>query len=333
MQRAVVLIAIVCGCGSATPSNEPADGDLTESATLDSALADSALIDSAVVDTSLLDSAPGDGALEADATACGCTSYTDPVSAGTIANAALNEISGLAASKRNPGVIWTHNDSGDTARLFAIDVKGSFLGEVTVTGATAVDWEDIAVGSCTAGTCIYVGDFGDNAMARDNDALYRIVEPKLDGKPFAKQTVSAEKIPFAYPDGKWNAEALLIHPITGEIVIVTKGLSPGIYRFPAALTADLKVTLTKVGVPAGLDGVVTGGDVSPCGDRALLRTYASLFEYRIGGDLSTGLATMPSKVAVGKEAQGEAVTYRLDGRGYFTASEGSNVALFATDCR
>lgn len=337
MHRAAVLVAlaIVCGCGSATPSNEPADSDLTETATLDSLVADTAVpdsLDSAVVDTSVLDSAPSDSALEADVAACGCESYTDPVSAGTIANAALNEISGLAASKRNPGILWTHNDSGDTARLFAIDVKGALLGEVTVTGATAVDWEDIAVGSCTAGTCIYVGDFGDNAMARDNDALYRIVEPMLDGKPFAKQTVAAEKIPFAYPDGKWNAEALLIHPTTGEIVIVTKGLSPGIYRFPKALTADVKVTLTKVGVPAGLDGVVTGGDVSPCGDRAILRTYASLFEYRIG-DLSTGLAKMPTKVAVGKEAQGEAVTYRLDGRGYFTASEGSNVPLFATTCR
>ncbi len=360
-----LVAVLVCGCGGSSEStvDPPSDGEVLDSALDDGgaadaddvAITDSSVTDGAASDSSASDTARSDGALSdgaktetaadapspptdvgTDAPACSCPSYTNAASAGTISNAALNEISGLASSKSSPGVIWTHNDSGDSARLFAIDTKGAFLGELTVTGATAVDWEDIAVGPCAAGSCIYVGDFGDNAMARDNDALYRIVEPQLDAKPFTKQSVAAEKIPFAYPDGKWNAEALLVHPTTGEIVIVTKGGSPGIYRFPSSLVAGTKVTLTKVGVPAGLDGVVTGGDVSPCGDRALLRTYASLFEYRIAdlvGGLAAGLATAPTKVPVGSEGQGEAVTYRLDGRGYFTASEGTNVALFGTACK
>lgn len=331
----LLLVAALLGCGGSSEATSRVDGEVSETSA-DSA--DEIAIDGQTDSESPVDSmTPGDSssvdsAPPPDAASCGCTEYTDATSAGTISSALLREISGLASSKTSPGVIWTHNDSGDTPRFFAIDTAGAFLGELTVTGATAVDWEDLAVGPCPAGSCIYMGDIGDNGMARDNAALYRITEPKVEAKPFAKMTVAAEKIPFAYPDGKWNAEALLVHPTTGEIVIVTKGAMPGIYRFPSTLTAGTKVTLTKVGVPAGLDGIVTGGDVSPCGDRALLRTYASLFEYRIT-DLGTGLAKMPTKVAVGKEGQGEAVTYRGDGRGYFTASEGTGVALLGTACR
>jgi hypothetical protein len=333
MKSLLPLLLVACG---STTSEVPVEND---AAPVDSVVADSeatdttAAADTATPDTAVVDTAIADTKTTPDAPpTCGCTAYTDATSAGTISGAPITEISGLALSRVNAGVIWTHNDSGDSARVFALDTKGAYLGQLTVTGATAVDWEDIAVGPCPGGSCIYVGDFGDNGMSRTNDALYRIVEPKIDAAPFATKSVSADKIPFEYPDGQWNAEALLIHPTTGEIVIVTKGASPGVYRFPATLTAGTKVTLTKVSVPAGLDGVVTGGDVSPCGDRALLRTYSSLFEYRID-TLGAGLATMPVKVPVGKEGQGEAVTYRADGRGYFTASEGASVALFATSCK
>lgn len=328
MRRIAALLLVACG-GSTEATPDSPDAALADAPVADAPVADAPGEDvdaEAVADTA----SPIDSA---DAPApCGCEGYTGPASAGTISGGGINEISGLALGRASPDVIWTHNDSGDSARLFALDEKGAFLGELRVTGATAVDWEDIAVGPCEGASCIYVGDFGDNGMARTNDALYRIPEPKLEAKPFAAQTVAAEKIPFTYPDGKWNAEALLVHPTTGEIVIVTKGGSPGVYRFPAALAAGVPVVLTRVSTPAGLDGVVTGGDVSPCGDRALLRTYTSLFEYRIT-TLGDGLASMPVKVPVGKEAQGEAVTYRADGRGYYTASEGTSVPLLATACK
>ncbi|MBI2394103.1 MAG: hypothetical protein HYV09_31315 [Deltaproteobacteria bacterium] len=315
-RASILLLAVLAGCGGASEAS--GDPPPSEDSAIDGGAEASA------------DSA--DVGAEADGGPCGCTDYTVPVSAGTIVHASIREISGLAASRTSPGVLWTHNDSGDSARLFAIDSAGAFLGELRVSGATAIDWEDLAVGPCGDASCIWVGDFGDNATSRTNDALYRIPEPTIEAKPFATRTVAADKIPFEYPDGKWNAEALLVHPTTGEIVIVTKGSSPGVYRFPTPLVAGAKVTLTRVSTPVGLDGVVTGGDVSPCGDRALLRTYSSLFEYRIG-DLGAGLATPPTKVPVGKEAQGEAVAYREGGRGYFTASEGASVPLLATTCR
>jgi hypothetical protein len=289
------------------------------------------------------DSAPFDTGSGVDvspdaSTTCGCTEYTAPSTVGSVP-AVLDETSGLVASRNNAGVLYANNDSGDTARIFALDSKGEELGQINIGGATAVDWEDIALGPCaTTGTCVWIGDVGDNGKSRTNYALYSIPEPALDGKPFATMTIDAQKFPFAYPDGKWNCETLLVHPTTGAIFLVTKdsGIDGGVYRFPAKLEPTVSVTLEKVGSAYGTRGsLVTGGDVSPCGDRVLLRTYGALFEYTIpaGKGVADALAVAPRNVPVAMEGQGESVAYRADGRGYFTASEGSLVPLSLTNCR
>src|SRR5262245_45881211 len=84
----------------------------------------------------------------------------------------LPEASGLAASRRNPGVLWTHNDSGDPF-VFAITSTGGVKGRVRVTGAQVWDWEDIAVGPCPKGTCLYIADIGDNDRRRRSVTIYR----------------------------------------------------------------------------------------------------------------------------------------------------------------
>jgi len=273
----------------------------------------------------------------ADGGACGCVDYTEPVRVGAMP-AVLKETSGLAASRKNAGVLYGHNDSGDSARIFALDQKGGLLGQLTFGGATAVDWEDIAVGPCAEGSCVFVSDVGDNAKSRGDYALYAVAEPSLDGKPFATQTLSAKRFPFSYPDGKWNCETLLVHPTTGRIYLVTKDdtIDGGVYVFPEKLEPGVPVTLEKVGSATGTKGsLVTGGDVSPCGDRVLLRTYGALLEYSIGAGKTVGdaLASKPRSVPVAVETQGEAVAFRADGRGYFTASEGNLAALSSTACR
>lgn len=316
MKRALLLVAGLVSCG----------GGNTQQPAVPAASTDAAPIDASV------DAGPADVPA-----ACGCSEYEDPVALGTLPTV-LDETSGLAVSRKNRGVIWAHNDSGDSPRVFALDEKGGLLGEIAFGGATAIDWEDIAVGPCPAGSCVWVGDVGDNGKSRTDYALYRIDEPVLDGKPFAKRTIAAQKFPFAYPDGSWNSETLLAHPTTGEIFLVTKvGTSAsGVYRFPSKLEPGVAVTLERVGTAASTTmSLVTGGDVSPCGDRVLLRTYFSLLEYTVppGKGIAEALATSPRSVPVAKEPQGEAVSYRLDGRGYVTASEGTSVTLSATACR
>ena len=111
------------------------------------------------------------------------------------------------------GLLWTLNDSGGTPQVFALSRTGRLRAAVTLSGATNVDWEDIAI----RGRTLYVGDIGDNAAQREEIAIYRFAEPAP-----GTSAVPADRIVLRYPDGPRDAEALLIDPRTGTVVIVTK---------------------------------------------------------------------------------------------------------------
>ena len=64
--------------------------------------------------------------------------------------AVLAESSGIVVSRAQRGVYWTHNDSGDGANLYAIDIAGKLLATFKVAGAEARDWEDMSSGPCIA---------------------------------------------------------------------------------------------------------------------------------------------------------------------------------------
>src|SRR5207245_3442426 len=80
----------------------------------------------------------------------------------------LVESSGVAVSHAYPGVLWTHNDSGDGPYLYATDLRGTDRGALLVPGAQAIDWEDIALGPCPisflpkADACLYLAATGDH---------------------------------------------------------------------------------------------------------------------------------------------------------------------------
>ncbi|MCX6622811.1 MAG: hypothetical protein NTY38_17450, partial [Acidobacteria bacterium] len=84
-------------------------------------------------------------------------------------NREVSESSGIATSLRNPGIFWTHNDSGDGPYVYAFDKAGGNRGTFHLEGAKAVDWEDMAAGPCPrapATPCLYLGDIGDNDRNR-----------------------------------------------------------------------------------------------------------------------------------------------------------------------
>jgi hypothetical protein len=257
----------------------------------------------------------------------------------------VTESSGIVASRRTPGVFWTHNDSGNSPELFATDRKGRALATFTVSGATNVDWEDIAAGPGRGEEAqIYIGDIGDNSRNRDDTCVYRVYEPEVDTNKtgHAGKTMLAEKFPYKYPDGHHDAETLLVHPTTMEVYIVTKeetGVS-GVYRFPVPLTRSRTVTLEKVGSitftnPLRIRGhnvgkLATGGDISPDGRRIAIRTYTDGFEWTMGPgqSVAAALAGKPRQIAVPWLGQYESLCYSLDGRSLFTTSEGSPCPLW-----
>lgn len=266
-----------------------------------------------------------------------CPVCSTPVEKGTLSSNALNEVSGIAASRVYQDVWYVHNDSGDSARFFALSGAGQLLATFTVQGASAVDWEDIAVGPCSPGSqvsCVFLADIGDNSTVRTSYAIYRVPEPAS----IADATVTADAIPFNYPDTPHNAETLIVHPTSGVISIVTKVFAgPSfVFDFPAQLTPGVMVTPVKSGEVKPPDGsaLVTGGDIHPGGHSVILRTYTNLWVYPMkpGEGAAAALARPPCLVPVADEGQGEAVGFNAAEAAYRTVSEGTSKPIFEVAC-
>jgi hypothetical protein len=250
---------------------------------------------------------------------------------GRVTAPAATELSGLARSASQPGVLWSHNDSGDRPRLLALRTDGSLIASLDVPGAEAVDWEDLAVGP---GGDLLVADIGDNDAQRASVDVYRIPEPRLAAG--ASATAPATRLRLTYPDGAHDAETLLADRRTGELVIVTKAFSgrSGVYaaRVPARGT-PATATLRRAGsLELGLGGLATAGDVSADGRTVAVRTYTTLSAWsrRPGRSLAATLAggrPCTGEVRLGGEGQGESLALAADGRSFFTVPEGAAPAL------
>ncbi len=251
--------------------------------------------------------------------------FGPPENRGPIAHDALREISGMAASQRNPGILWLHNDSGDSNRLFAIDTQGRHRGIFHLCGAANRDWEDICLGPGPDSlSYIYVGDIGDNAATYPEKVIYRVPEPLVPpgGAPPDTLLNGVAAIRFRLPDGPRDAETLMIDPPTGDIYIVSKR-EPNVrvYRLPYPQSPDS--TLTAEAVAALPFSFATAGDISPDGREILIKNYAQIFYWcrAPGASIGDVLAQPPLTVPYAVEPQGEALCWDAAGSGYFTTSE------------
>jgi hypothetical protein len=271
------------------------------------------------------------------------TTYGPPVTIATLKDESISESSGLAASRSTPGAYWTHNDSGDGPFIYSFDTRGESLGVFRVTGAQARDWEDIAVGPGPEQnqSYLYIGDIGDNNANRAEVIVYRFAEPPLTAasSKFTKSrpglTEPAQALRLRYPDGKHDAEALLVHPPTGNIYIVTKVAlaNPVVYEAPAPLEFGKVMTLTRLGeirVPSLFGGVVTGGSISPDGRHVALCDYFQGYELVLPANAASFDDIWKERMMgfdLGKRKQGEGITYRLDGKALLATSEGQHAAV------
>jgi hypothetical protein len=181
---------------------------------------------------------------------------------------------------------------------------------------------------------VYVADICDNAMSRSQVVVYRVPEPTVTaGSTVSLSGVAA--LTLKYPDGAHNAEALLIDPVSGELLIIEKVANGGpsrIYRAPASLVGGSTTTMSLVAtlsLPTGVDNRVSGADVSADGTQIAVRTYVSvlLWDRVAGSSVYASMAAAPCAVPVANEVQGEAIAFHTNGRGYVTLSEGANPTL------
>ncbi len=287
----------------------------------------------------------------------GPCSYENTIVLGTVANPALDEASGLVASRRNRDVIWAHNDGNRSPGLFAIGHDGTDLGFHPIEVDGVVDLEDIALISGPTGDEVLLADIGDNGSERTSIRLYRFDEP--DPAVIGPIT-DIDVLEYVYPDRPHNAEVLLVDEANQRVVIVTKeqrlveGVSPElgptevslVFEGPLDTDGDQPTELTAAGTIdaplletrtaaetpqlvslLGIGGLPTGGDVSSDGALIALRTYETIWIWPrpTGSTVAESLTADPCQAGDVREPQGEAVAF-FDGS-LITASEGPSPDL------
>lgn len=203
-----------------------------------------------------------------------------PEGAHWVQDTGLSEMSGLVASARDPGVLWSINDSGSLPRLFRLDEDGQALGRVWVRGRWWRDTETLATWQEDDTHWLLVGDVGDNRGVRDEVAVFAVAEPAR-GDRTAR---IAWTIRFRYPDGPRDAEGIAVDAVAGDLLVLSKRDKPArLYRVPlSARDADEVVVAEYLGSPAGdaIAGDATGLDLDADGRELMVLSYGGLYLWR-----------------------------------------------------
>ncbi|TCJ30358.1 hypothetical protein [Nocardioides jejuensis] len=243
-------------------------------------------------------------AAPADDTAVGheVTRFTDPD---------IIESSGLVVLGDDLAV--TMNDSGDTARVFTVDLATGDTVGVTHFDGAAHDLESLAPADADH---VWVGDTGDNGKDRPDITVTKVPVGRGD------RTVEGETFHLTYPDGPHDAETLLAQPRTGRLFVVSKSpLGGAVYAAPAHLSATGTNILVKV---ASAPALATDGSFLPDGRHVLVRNYFKATVLTFPGWQAVADFTLP------QQQQGEGLGVRADGT-VFLSSEGADQPVLRID--
>jgi hypothetical protein len=326
MRVSVASVLMACACSLTAP------GPSTKSPATTASSAPTAAAAAATTDAG---AAP---AATTTALVCGAT----PSEIGKIQDPQLNEISGVVEGRKQPQVLFVHNDSGDSPRFFAINRGGQVLAELVLeTVPLLIDAEEIAIGLGPGGAqFIYLGDTGNNfasfgtGIPRRKAVLYRIAEPEVSLAWHAQKVVIHEAFPivFTFPKGARDVEAFFIDPQTGALFIISKqpdGYSQILSASQAMLAAG-GGELTLMGelrfgqAPLPGSTMPTAASISRDGSAILVRSYSSVFLFRRspGETVTTALQRAPLTEPSPEEPQGEAISFVDADSAFVTISEG-----------
>lgn len=236
----------------------------------------------------------------------------------------LKEASGLAASAINPGLLWTHNDSGNNPEIYLVDEKLNILLTCELQGVTNRDWEDIAVGPGPDSSryYIYLGDIGDNRSRYPFKYIYRFEEPRVNEDNNKLLITSIDRITFRLAGKQKDTETLLIDPSSKNLYIVSKREYP-VHVYELKYPQQPDDTLVAEIIAALPLTRITGGDFSPDGKALLLKNYQNVYYWTFDAGTSPAevFSTKPYVLPYEEEPQGEGITFARDGSGFYTISE------------
>ncbi len=266
------------------------------------------------------------------------SAYAGATLSGWMADPALPEVSGMAASHAHPGTLWVENDSGNPADIYAVGPDGSVRATLHIDGVRNIDWEDLASFDLDGRHFLLLADTGDNRAIRRTLALHAIEEPAELGDGHVRPAWS---IVFRWPDGARDCEAVAVDARTDSILLITKRRVPAqLFRLPlrprtsGILTAELLGTLAGIPQPTSRDiagmprmarylAEVTAADIAPDRSSIAVLTYRSAYLYRRGPDedWQHAMSRQPIPLAFGWLPQAEALAFGLDGRSLYVSGE------------
>lgn len=259
-----------------------------------------------------------------------CRDYEHSV-AGNVSDASLTEISGMALGRRDPSVLWVHEDSGAKPDVVALSLRGVKRQTFRLDNVSAKDWEDMSIGPGPVPGLqyLYLGDIGDNGKKRGSIVVHRVPEPRVDNSGF--QTIREfDSIELKYPDGAANAESMAVG-IDGTIYVITKSTVTRVYMAPYPQSTT-SVNVMKQ-VPAGTLGPkvdMSGADIRMDGRAIIVRGYRMAWTWpmRLGESMQTVLSREPCKTPTFREEkQGESIAFLGNDGSYTSTGEKSNAPI------
>jgi hypothetical protein len=245
---------------------------------------------------------------------------------GALKNKKLNEVSGLAASIVNPGLLWTLNDSGNEPEVYLIDAETNIKRTYVLEGVSNRDWEEITLGPGPkpGKTYLYVGDIGDNLAAHKYKYIYRFEEPlyNADAGKGKIEITNFDTIVFSLSDEERDTEAFVVDPLTRDIYIISKWSRPvDLYQLKTTPAQHDTAIAQHIGtLPIS---IVVAADFSRDGSELLIKTINDVFYWKRPADMTvSAMLQEPGRsLPYSREPQGESVAWSATGDGYYTLSE------------
>ena len=234
---------------------------------------------------------------------------------GDIENRDLNESSGLTASILHEDVLWSINDSGGEAELFALSLTGRHIATISINSDKPFDWESLDAFELEGRAFIAIADVGDNFGWRSSVEILVVPEPvALKGG----QVDVARRMEFTYPDGPRDSEAIAVDAANNRILVLSKREYPQkLYELSLFKSGLAKLLGELPGLPqpsledyeeepdtAQYRHMPSGMDYDPVNDRLLVTTYKDAFLYRLGA-----LEQGPTLIPMPSVGQREAITW------------------------
>lgn len=254
----------------------------------------------------------------------------------TVTDQSINECSGIVVSRKNPGGFWMHNDSGDSPRLFLVDSLGQTRLRLHLTGAEAIDWEDLAIGQWDGHPTLIVGDIGGNARQRDDVVLYLAREPEIDlqqkKEAFDQQQVPDIILRVRIPGGVTNYEGIGFDSVLSSVLLMEKSVLGGrIYSIAIpprdASSNSIEVSVDAKPIARCAIPTATACDISNDNSKLVAINYNAgfLFQRKLtDGQLepwSDALNREPEFFDLPQLRQAEAICFAEDGQSVYVSSE------------